>query len=199
MSLNGAVSAYTRLTLTDHAGAVFDPDRVYRYLLWREWDNPYPYQHGETPVAVALGPKAPSICFIMLNPSTADESDDDPTLRRCIGFARRWGYKRLEVVNLYAVRSTDPSGILDSNDPIGRLGDQAIVESSARCELVVCAWGADVLGRDRGEQVLDKVWPLHASLWAVGLTAKGAPRHPLYAKYTNAPVIYRGAGPWRRP
>ena len=200
MSLEGAVSAYTRLTLTDHAGAVFDPDRVYRYLLWREWDNPYPDQHGETPITVALGPKAPSVCFVMLNPSTADESDDDPTLRKCIGFVRRWGYKRLEVVNLFALRATDPRELRKHADPVGPLNTPAIAESVLRCSLVVCAWGAHRLCSYRSWFVTEnQLRPQHPSLWAVGLNIAGDPRHPLYAKYTDAPVLYRGAGTWRRP
>ena len=97
----------------------------YRYSLRRTW------QEGGRVV-----------CFIMLNPSTADADIDDPTIRRCVGFGKSWGYDALEVVNLFAWRETEPKFLITPSDPIGPDNDGAILEASGRAELVVCAWGS---------------------------------------------------------
>ena len=93
------------------SGATFSDDGVYRYRLWREWDA-----------------DLPSCLFIMLNPSTADATQDDPTIRRCIDYARRWGFGRLEVGNLFALRSTDPKALYAADDPVGPDNDDALME-----------------------------------------------------------------------
>lgn len=105
--------------------AQFSPCAKYRYLLTRE----------------GLGGTGTCL-FIMLNPSTADAMVDDATIRRCSGFAQRWGYARLEVANIYAYRSTDPRALRDLADPVGPENDQYIAEAVARADKVVCAWGA---------------------------------------------------------
>ena len=96
---------------------------AYRYLLTRRW---------------GLGPAA---LFVMLNPSTADDVDDDPTIRRCVGFARRWRLGGLEVVNLYALRATDPRDLFAHRAPVGRDNDDAISDAVARAAHIVVAWG----------------------------------------------------------
>lgn len=159
--------------------AILSPDRVYRYALHRKWDaNMFP-----TPGTVA---------FVMLNPSTADEREDDPTIRRCIGFARTWGYCSMTVVNLFALRSTDPAGLLDVADPVGPDNDLAIRDVAADAAHVVAAWGAMAhpLVQRRIREVVPLLGPVPLCL---GTTASGQPRHPLYVKGdTNATM-------WRPP
>jgi hypothetical protein len=134
----------------------------YRYSLLRRW---------------ALGPLA---TFIMLNPSTADADQDDPTIRRCIGFARRWDCGGLFVMNLYALRSTDPRGLWLVDDPIGPQNDDMLANvvelAQARRALVIAAWGANA-PQERVDQVLELPGMDH--LQALGVTQTGAPKHPL--------------------
>ena len=106
------------------SGAKFSPCRTWRYLLWRTWGDP-----------------DRRAMFVGLNPSTADETQDDPTVRRCLGFARAWGFGGLMMTNLFGLRSTDPRGLLAVDDPVGPGNDAAILAQARRCPLVVLAWG----------------------------------------------------------
>lgn len=142
----------------DQAGATFGPDRVYRYRLWRRWAD------------------GPTVCWVMLNPSTADEATLDPTIRRCVGFSRAWGYGALEVVNLFALRSTDPAGLYDHPAPIGPDNDRHIAEADQACDLTVCAWGVHGELAGRGADVLEML----GRPMALRLTKDGHPNHPLY-------------------
>ena len=119
-----SVSYTTRLPLCTTTRAIFDPTGTYRYSLWREWCA-----------------DSPPIAFIMLNPSTADDQKDDPTIRRCIGFAHAWGFGALEVVNLFAYRATDSRKLLGVDDPVGSENDNYIVQAVELCPFVVVAWG----------------------------------------------------------
>ena len=143
--------------------AVFSPDRRYRYILRR---------------TVGLGLDA--CLFIMLNPSTADETQDDPTVRRCIGYARRWGFGVMGVANIFALRSTDPRLLAHAGDPIGPDNDAWLVKSARYADTVVCAWvnWGQLLGR--GEQVRTMLTDAGVGLQHLGLTGRGQPRHPLY-------------------
>ncbi len=93
-------------------GAAFDSTGTYRYALWREWDA-----------------SAPRLGFVLLNPSTADAENDDPTLRRCMGFARAWGYGSLQIVNLFAYRATVPDALRWVADAVGPENDRHICET----------------------------------------------------------------------
>jgi len=106
------------------ATAVFDPTRTFRYRLSRTWDR-----------------EGPVVAFVMLNPSTADAEVLDPTVRRCVGFARAWEFGSLEVVNLFAFRATDPRDLLLAAAPVGPDNDQAIVDAASAADRVVAAWG----------------------------------------------------------
>jgi len=120
----------------------------------------------------------------MLNPSTATQTHSDPTIRRCEGFAKRWGYRTLEVVNLFAWRATVPKDCprtWDEDD------DQAIVEAVARADQVVAAWGVHGAG-PRAEQVLEML----GECVALGTTKHGHPRHPLYVRADVLPQRYEG-------
>lgn len=117
--------------------------------------------------------------WVMLNPSTADATDDDPTIRRCIGFTRAFDCDRLLVVNLYALRATDPRQLWEVDDPVGPRNDTHIREAASAASLTICAWGAGAKP-DRVAQVL----PLLRDPRCLGTTADGSPRHPLYLPKT---------------
>jgi hypothetical protein len=130
------------------------------------------------------------VAFIGLNPSTADESRDDPTIRRCIGFARRWGFARLEVLNLFAFRATKPTALLSADDPVGPENDLAIAGVLRSADLVVCAWGA-FPSSARAADVLRLI----AAPQCLGTTKNGSPRHPLYVRSGTDPVPYFAGDP----
>jgi hypothetical protein len=152
-------------------GAAFSRDGRYRYRLWRRWDR-----------------SRPAIAFCMLNPSTADARRDDPTIRRCIGFAREWGYGGIEVVNIFALRATDPRRLRSSRDPVGPRNDAFMLRAAARSPVVI-AWGVHGALRDRGTEAL-KLFGAGSRLLALGRTRSGAPRHPLYLRRDAAVMEY---------
>ena len=163
---------------TVNRGAVFSPCRRWRYALWRIWNSEHPLLH-----------------FMMLNPSTADENANDPTVERCERRAREWGYGGLIVTNIFAWRSTDPRALLEVDDPIGPENDAVILRAIFLALDTVCAWG--VHGRARGRELVDG--PLRmCHLHALGFTADGTPRHPLYLPYESEPVPYHNACAWSR-
>lgn len=124
------------------------------------------------------------LLFVMLNPSTADEHEDDPTIRRCVGFAARECAARLAVVNLYAYRATDPSELARASWPVGPENDETLLEAMrAPDTTIVCAWGAHAMA----ERALERFQRLHKlagsqPLTCLGRTKSGAPRHPLYVR-----------------
>lgn len=130
-----------------------------------------------------------AIAFCMLNPSIADATLDDPTIRRCRGFAERWGCNGLVVVNLYALRSTQPRLLRDHPDPVGPDNDQWIRAAARDCGNVVCAWGTNARA-ERVRHVVEIIRSAGASLLCIGTTKDGHPRHPLYAR-CDAPLV-----PW---
>ena len=163
----------TPLTWCD---ADLSDDGLYRYRLTRRWGNR----------------AAPNVCWIMLNPSTADAVEDDPTIRRCIGFSQAWGFDSLTVVNLFALRSTDPKGLLGSDDPIGPDNDHAIRLAALEATRCIAAWGTKGGYRQRNSDVIrmvtgDCMEPLHA----LAITKDGHPKHPLYVKGDTAPTLFR--------
>ncbi len=133
----------------------------YRYALWRTWDE-----------------KRPTMLFIGLNPSTADAIEDDPTIRRCIRFAGDRGYGRLAVANLFAYRATNPAVLRRTPYPIGRSNNRWLLRLAAESDVCVAAWGngGSHLGQDA------EVVALLRGLQCLGVTASGAPRHPLYVR-----------------
>jgi hypothetical protein len=187
------------------SGAEISPCGKYRYRLWREWrgtHNPsnWWWYDGYDGEGKRLGePK--SCLFIMLNPSTADGERDDPTIRRCVGFAKAWNFERLEVVNLFAYRATQPAELFALNsatdDPVGRENSEVIEDAAQRAGMIICAWGAHggYLGQD--ETVLG--WLENAKPYALGLTAQGHPRHPLYLPSKAVPAPFRRAVPTGEP
>lgn len=158
-----------RLAPVEVSRAVFSPCRRWRYTLTRVWEP-----HDDDPL---------SCLFVCLNPSTADEKNDDPTVRRCIAFARSWGYSSLTVCNIFALRSTDPKALyVDLWDAVGAANDEHIAREAARHELVVAAWGNHGQLTRRGVQVM-KLLRRHAPdgvVHVLGLNSTLEPKHPLY-------------------
>ena len=159
-----------------HASAVFSPDRVYRYSLDRHWGSLW----GDSCAT-------PVVAFIGLNPSTADETRDDPTIRRCVAFAMQWGYHGLIMLNLFAFRATDPAVLKRTADPVGPDNDRTIRDVASRADLVVAAWGAHGAFRERDRDVRR----LAPRLLCFGTTKGGHPRHPLYLRKDTALEIYQ--------
>lgn len=127
--------------------------------------------------------------FIMLNPSTADAELDDPTIRRCRGFARDWGCSGITVANLYAFRATNPAELLKQADPIGPDNDAQLRALAREYGEAICAWGANAKP-ERVEQVVQIFRNAGARLWCLGTTKSGAPRHPLYVKASQPLVAW---------
>lgn len=155
-------------------GAQLSADRMYRYTLWREWD-------ATKPAFVVIG----------LNPSTADETADDPTIRRCIGFAKREGCGKLVMLNLFAFRATKPCDCFAAVDPVGPLNDATIAEYAncvePRIKFVVAAWGAGA-----NPTRASRVTAMFGSLYCFGRTKIGQPKHPLYLAASTPLEPYRG-------
>jgi hypothetical protein len=164
----------------ENATATFSADRVYRYALTRRWQD-------DLPVAV----------FVMLNPSTADAFMLDPTIRRCIVFARSWSCGGLVVVNLFALRATDPAALRGHSDPVGPDNDWAIAEHLSDADQpvgpVICAWGAHPMASARAARVEGLVRGYMKELLCLGRTKQGHPRHPLYVPGATATEPYRTA------
>ncbi len=121
----------------------------------------------------------------MLNPSTADAAADDPTIRRCIGFARAWGFGALEVVNLFAYRATRPADLFAADDPVGPRNDRFVRAAARSAAMVVAAWGVHGTRRGRDADVLATLRIL-GSVHCLGTTKRGQPRHPLFVRGETA-------------
>jgi hypothetical protein len=159
-------------------GAIISACGKFRYWLTREWDE-----------------ERDRLLFIMLNPSTADAEEDDPTIRKCVGFAQRLGYGRLLVVNLYAYRATDPKALKIAGYPVGPENDTHIKIALNAANGVVCAWGVNARGLSRPAEVLSIIREHQATPMALRLTDDGIPWHPLMLPYTCTPVpLSRGTG-----
>jgi hypothetical protein len=152
--------------------AVYSDCEQYRYLLTRVWGQ---------------GPKA---LFVMLNPSTATEVQNDPTVERCERRARALGFGAFRVTNIFAFRATDPKVMRAVADPVGPDNDAAIVESAAWADSVVCAWGNHGLHLDRGAHVTRLLRSTGVPLLHLGLTGQRQPRHPLYVGYDQEPQLW---------
>lgn len=153
--------------------AHFSPCERFRYTLFREWSA------------------SPSCLFLMLNPSTADAEQDDPTIRRCIGYAKAWGFGGLTVANLFALRSTDPAALYVAADPIGPDNDVTIDRLAREAGAVICAWGTHGARLDRGKHVGRRLTDAGVRLECLGTTRDGNPRHPLYLPRTAERLEWR--------
>jgi hypothetical protein len=159
--------------------AVFSPDERYRYALGR----PLYTSPGFTQ------PKGRIVAFVMLNPSTADADQDDPTVARCVKYAHRWNASHLVVANAFAYRSTDPEQLRAAGvEPVGRDNDAVIAAIARAADLVVCAWGVHGKLRDRGKAVRQLLEAHGARPHLLRLTKHGHPQHPLYLRGDLQPV-----------
>lgn len=149
---------------------VLSPCRAYRYSLWREFDR---LENGY-------------VMFIGLNPSTADEVNDDPTIRRCIAYAKSWGFGALCMTNLFAFRATKPADMVAAADPVGPDNDGHLVHLARNASIVVAAWGTNGTHRGRDAAVRSLVPTLHC----LKKTRAGHPGHPLYLSADLAPMPY---------
>ena len=148
-------------------------DGVHRYHLWRAWEA-----------------RAPSVCWIMLNPSIADASVDDPTVRKCVGFSKRWGFGSIDVLNLYTYRATSPNELRRAGYPNGEFAD-AVIKSvlGEYTDRVVYGWGTKAR-RDRAAVVDGLVRSLGFEPMALKLCRDGQPAHPLYLPYEMPPLPF---------
>ena len=171
--------------------AELSPDGVHRYKLTRRWGD---------------GDRA--VTWVLLNPSTATADVDDPTIRRCTGYAQRWGFDRLTIVNIFAIRSTDWRAVCDGlptrdatgsgpgdrsaphHDPVGGpRNDHAILEAARDAEFVVAAWGSHGSERGRAAQVRSLLADF--DLWCLKIVSEHEPGHPLYLRGDLTPIPYR--------
>lgn len=165
----------TRYHLKDDAAsvAVYSDCQQYRYALTRVWED--------------TGRKA---LFIMLNPSTATETQNDPTVERCERRARALGFGAFRVTNIFGYRATDPRVMRAQVDPVGQDNDHAIAEGVSWADQMICAWGSHGAHQGRGIAVHHLLRATGLPLFHLGLTQSGHPKHPLYIGYSVQPVLW---------
>jgi len=151
------------------AGAIISDCEKYRYSLWRVISDYY-----------AVSGKC---VWIMLNPSTADYRSDDQTIKKCMGFTKKFGYQIMEVVNLFAYRATDPKNMLKQDDPIGPENDFHIRKAITQAGLIICAWGINGKHRMRNQHVLRILKKHRTTPMCLIKTQNGEPGHPLMLSY----------------
>ncbi|KKL68264.1 hypothetical protein LCGC14_2126710 [marine sediment metagenome] len=161
--------------LNDFSGAEFSACGKYRYKLWRMWER-----------------SKPAVLFVMLNPSTANRTTNDPTIRRCIRFAQLWGYGRLLICNLFAFRSTAPDNLLVVDDPTGPANMDTIAAVAKSADYIVLAWGNPHRKLLLRAQLLSNKLCATYTCYCLGTTEAGHPRHPLYMPYTAQPQAWLG-------
>lgn len=146
-------------------GAIISDDKFYRYLLWRKWDN-------------ELEP----VIFIMLNPSTGNGEKDDPTVKKCLKYAKDWGYGSLYILNLFAYRATNPKELGLVKDPVGKFNysyiKHFIKHQFYKKPIIIAAWGTFEIAK----KLKNRVLALTNELYYLELSKDGSPKHPLYLR-----------------
>lgn len=151
------------------SGASISECRKYRFSLWRFWDD-----------------SKPLVCWIMLNPSTADANHDDPTIRKCVEFAKRLGCGGIYVVNLFSYRATNPRDLLKHKGPVGAFDEVCIsLTQDPAVEYVIAAWGRHGEYRQRGNEVKKVLKNECIDLYCLGTCKNGEPKHPLMIPYSK--------------
>lgn len=155
-------------------GATVSADGLYRYELWRAW-----------------GRLDKKLAFVMLNPSTGDGNRDDPTIRRCVAFAKSHGFGAMWIVNLFALRTPHPRLLVSATvNPVGASNDSFISDVASMSEAVCVAWGAHGFARDRAASVLRKLAAVGKQPLCLSVTKDGCPGHPLYLPSSSQMVPY---------
>lgn len=172
------VKPYTKPGLLDNELrlAAFSSDMLHRYFLT---------------VSFKTVAKHRAINFLMLNPSTADERQNDPTVERCERRAKAMGFTGYTITNLFAFRATQPKDMKAADDPVGKHNDYYILEIARRHEMVVCAWGKDGGFMNRSTEVVQLLAMNGIDRYALRLTQDGQPYHPLYVGYDVLPKLWR--------
>ena len=153
--------------------AVYSDCERYRYMLTRVWD-----QDGHR------------VLFIMLNPSTATEVQNDPTVERCERRARALGFGAFRVLNIFAWRDTDPRNMRAAAEPVGPDNDAAIRDSVPWADQIIAAWGTHGAHLNRGAQVESMLRACGRPIYHLGLSQAGHPKHPLYIAYAQQPILW---------
>ena len=152
--------------------AIISEDKRYRYMLTRVWDE-----------------TKPMVMWVMLNPSTADANNDDPTIRKCIAFAKSWGYGGIYVANLFGFRATNPRRLLQTEAPIGAMNEEYLRTYAEKVDKVICAWGnVAILERLPHVRPMAVLGFAREKLHCLGLCKNGeTPKHPLYLHSSLTP------------
>lgn len=150
-------------------GANISDCKQYRYLLWRIWDK-----------------NKPAVGFIGLNPSIADDQIDDPTIRRCMNYAKEWGYGGLYMANLFAYRATNPREMFKAKEPIGKNNDATLKELANKVDKIIVAWGDNGKFKERY-----KALNCLGKLYCLKINKSGQPAHPLYQPKNAQLIEYR--------
>lgn len=154
--------------------AIYSDCEQYRYILNRRW-----------------GPASKNLAvFIGLNPSTATEYQNDPTVARCINYAKAWGYDTMTMLNAFGLRSTDPRGLKAIDDPIGPDNDRYIIEQTKLASRIILCWGTHAAYLERGTQLQKQLCKLRRKLFCLKVTKNGFPSHPLYLRKDLQPISY---------
>lgn len=159
--------------------ATFSQDRVYRYTLWRNWS---------VGLFTPTGKPDRYVNFICLNPSTADEIHDDNTIRKCVKFAKTWGFGAMCVTNLFAYRSTDPKAMMLVDEPIGSENDYYLENIAKNADLVIAAWSQYGNHRNRATGVRTNLATIDMHYLRMGKGKDPQPWHPLYLPDVTKPV-----------
>ncbi len=149
--------------------AIFSEDNIHRYALIHEWEL-----------------DRPSLMIISLNPSAEDGELNNPTIRRCIGFAKRWGFGRLFITNLFSFKTSSPKDLFNSENPIGNKNDYWLKKLSKKVDKVVLAYGNHGKFKNRHEEILKIIH----DPYCIKKSKTGMPMHPLYLKYTEEPIRF---------
>jgi hypothetical protein len=160
-----------QINLFESSSAAFSPCRLYRYDLWRIW-----------------GDKDNFVQFICLNPSTADETKNDPTIRRCIDFAQTWGFDALCMTNLFAYRATKPKEMMKYEFPIGEENNKWLTETAAKAKLIIAAWSQYGTHLNRAVEVRKLIG---REMFYLKISEKtNQPYHPLYLPKNSKPILF---------
>lgn len=170
----------------------FSPCRKYRYTLWRDWSKqlrqPGMFFTEDPHLDYHLGTKDTFALWVLLNPSTADATKDDPTIRRVIDFSKRWGFGACCVVNIFAFRATDPAEMKQQKEPVGKDNDLTILNLAKEAGMIIAGWGNHGTHQKRSAYVSQFLVP--QQMKCLGTTDTNQPFHPLYIPADKQPINY---------